>query len=474
MKINWRSGEILAKIGGGFLILAWLLWPIATPIYEQVKDNTALAVDAKHPLTQTMPPMIRTIDGIDIQVENANQLPTTTTLILTISREDGSVVHRVDAILGDILSSDKLRFRFSSILVGLGKPVAFTLSGPSLSEKHPLFVRYFNDAHQVSYRILAPRVQIVSLVQQVLHMDTIGTDIALTYEAGGQILHGKNPYNRILKGNLQDNSSYATYLPSFYLLSAASQWAGLGEYGKWISFWRPVFLLFALATAGALFYVFWKNGLYILAYFAAAFFLLNRWSLYIATVGLFDFIPIFFLIVSLLIFRKRPFASLFLFGLSLSFRHIGAILLPLYVITLWQATPAKDRIQKTMLGIGSFIALPLIVSLPFMVINISSFMKSMAFSFTRGPVTHFSVPSIDAFLGLVGPSAKIELLVLLGFIYVVYWRKYVGFFTASLLAFLVFLNFHSVWFAQYMAYAAPIGMLALLEVIIVRLHKIDA
>ncbi|MCE9643017.1 MAG: hypothetical protein K8Q97_01685 [Candidatus Andersenbacteria bacterium] len=460
----WRIREVLVKAGGFLAVLVWCLWLIPTPVYEQVKDNTSVSVYAEHPVSQVLPISIRIVDGIDIQVENANQLPNTTMLTLVISREDGSVIRIIDSKLGDVLSSDKLRFRFASISLDPAQPAAITLTASSLLEKHPLFIRYFNDTHELSYRVLAPRPQIISFIEQILHINTVGTDIALTYDAGSDIIHGKNPYDRILSGNLQDNSSYATYLPSFYLVSALSQWAGLDTYSSWIAFWRPVFLLFALATAGLLFSVFWKRGWYVLAFFGALFFLLNRWSLYIATVGLFDFIPIFFLVLSLLLLKKRPYLSLFLFGLSLSFRHISAILLPLYVIALWQATSSKDRIKKTFLGALSLILIPLAVSIPFMVANITSFLKSMAFSFTRGPVTHFSVPSVDAFLGLVGPSSKVELLVLLGLVYVVYARKYVGFFTASLLAFLVFLNFHSVWFAQYMAYAAPIGVVALLEI----------
>ena len=459
-----RIRDMLVKAGGCLAVLVWCLWLIPTPVYEQVKDTISVPVYAEHSLSQVLPASIRTIDGIDIQVENANQLPNTTMLTLKISRKDGSVIRTIDSRLGDVLSSDKLRFRFASLSIDSNQSVGITLAGSSLVEKHPLFVRYFNDTHELSYRVLAPRPQIVSFVEQILYTNTVGTDIALTYEAGSDIIHGKNPYDRILSGNLQDNSSYATYLPLFYVLSAGSQLAGLHEYSAWIGFWRPVFLLFALATAGLLFSLFWKRGWYALAFFGALFFLLNRWSLYIATVGLFDFIPIFFLVLSLLFLKKRPYASLFLFGLSLSFRHISAILLPLYVIELWQATSSKDRIKKTFLGALSLILIPLAVSIPFMVANMTSFLKSMAFSFTRGPVTHFSVPSVDAFLGLVGPSSKVELLVLLGLVYVVYARKYVGFFTASLLAFLVFLNFHSVWFAQYMAYAAPIGVVALLEI----------
>ena len=461
----WRTREMLVKAGGGLAVLVWCLWLIPTPVYEQVKDNVSVPVYAEHSLSQVLPSSISTIDGIDIQVENANQLSNTAMLTLTISRQNGSVIRTIDSKLGDVLSSDKLRFRFASISIDPGKLAVITLNGSSLSEKHPLFVRYFNDTHELSYRVLAPRPQIISFIEQILHTNTVGTDIELTYEAGSDIIHGKNPYDRILKGNLQDNSSYATYLPSFYLVSAFSQWAGLDTYSSWIAFWRPVFLLFALATAAVLLSVFWKRGWYVLAFFGALFFLLNRWSLYIATVGLFDFIPIFFLVLSLLLLKKRPYVSLFLFGLSLSFRHISAILLPLYVIELWQATPAKDRMKKASFGAVSFILIPLAVSVPFMIANMGSFLKSMAFSFTRGPVTHFSVPSVDAFLGLVGPSSKVELLVLLGLVYVVYGRKYIGFFTASLLVFLVFLNFHSVWFAQYMAYAAPVGILALLEIV---------
>ncbi len=466
MNSNRNSRDFWIKIGGILFVVAWALWPIPTPVFEQTKDNASLAIDRNHALQQTIVSPSRSIDGIDIQVENATELPNRTPIVLTIhSVTDGRIFRVVHTRIGAVLSSDKLRFRFPVTTVGSGTTLTLELSASTLSEKHPLFIRYFNDTHELSYRILAPQLQLVSLVQQILHTDTIGTDIALTYEAGGQILHGQNPYNRILAGNLQDNESYATYLPSFYVLSAATQWAGLHTYAQWISFWRPVFLLFALATAIVLFTVFWRKNFLLLAFFAAGFFLLNRWSLYIATVGLFDFIPIFFLVISLLLLRKRPFLSLFLFGLSLSFRHIGGIILPLYAIAVWQITSVHQRVRTITLGIFSFIAIPLVVSVPFIALNISSFMKSMLFSFTRGPVTHFSVPSVDAFLGLVGPSAKIDMLVLLCMVYIAYGQKYINFFLAAFLAFVVFLNFHSVWFAQYMAYAAPLGILALLETI---------
>ncbi|HSX24504.1 MAG TPA: hypothetical protein VLG69_00895 [Candidatus Andersenbacteria bacterium] len=452
----------MVKLGAIALVILWAAWPIPTPVFEENQDDASIAVDEHHSLSQQVSSPIKLVDGIDIQVENANELPNTTPIELTIqSTTSGNIIRSIHMRLGDILSSDKLRFRFPPTSVE--KDIVLTISGPVTREKHPLFIRYARATHIVSYRLFEPKAQIVSLTSQILHTNTIGTDIALTYEAGGQIAHHQNPYNRILKGNLQDNDSYATYLPSFYLLAAATQLAGLHTYPQWIAFWRPIFLVFALATASVLFAVFWRKGLFLLAFFVAGFFLFNRWSLYIATVGLFDFIPIFFLVISLLLIRKRPFLSLCILGLSLSFRHIGAILLPLYFIEIWQMS-INHKAKNMVAGFVSFIAIPLAVSLPFMLLNISSFTKSMLFSFTRGPVTHFSVPSVDAFLGLVGPAAKIEMLALLCMVYVAYSLRYVGFFVACILAFLVFLNFHSVWFAQYMAYAAPIGMLALLEI----------
>jgi len=178
---------------------------------------------------------------------------------------------------------------------------------------------------------------------------------------------------------------------------------------------------------------------------------------------LFDFIPIFFLVASLLLVRPRPYLALFLLGLSLSFRHISAIILPLYCIQLWHSTSAGRRTRTLLSGAASVSAVPLIISLPFIIRDPVAFAQTLVFSFTRAPVTHFDVPSVDAVVGLLGVSAKMGLLALLFLLFYIFARKYIGFYLSALLAFGIFLDFHSVWFAQYMAYASPLFMLALLE-----------
>src|SRR5512132_2712789 len=84
-------------------------------------------------------------------------------------------------------------------------------------------------------------------------VDTVGSDTYYSWVEGRRILDGKNPYERILHGNMQENKKYATYFPLFYESSALVQLMGYRQYQPWISFFRYIFLLFNLATGIALF-----------------------------------------------------------------------------------------------------------------------------------------------------------------------------------------------------------------------------
>ena len=72
-------------------------------------------------------------------------------------------------------------------------------------------------------------------------------DIYYSYLEGSRLRDGKNPYARILDGNMLDNQKYATYFPLFYEISYISQKWGLHPYLKWILFWQPVFIFFEFA-----------------------------------------------------------------------------------------------------------------------------------------------------------------------------------------------------------------------------------
>src|SRR5436190_17533828 len=67
-------------------------------------------------------------------------------------------------------------------------------------------------------------------------LDTVGSDTYYSWVEGRRILDGKNPYERILHGGMDENNKYATYFPLFYETSALVQRMGIRQYQAWIDF----------------------------------------------------------------------------------------------------------------------------------------------------------------------------------------------------------------------------------------------
>lgn len=279
-------------------------------------------------------------------------------------------------------------------------------------------------------------------------------DIYFSFVEGQRILAGENPYARVLEGDFRSNDKYATYFPLFYELSAASQWLGLRDYDDWISFWRIVFAAFDAAILLLLFETCRRRQALLLGVFSAALWGLGRWSLFVTMIGHLDFLPIFFLLLSLLLLRQRPTAAFVLYGLSLSFKQIGIFVAPLYLIWAWQAAPAGR--EKAVLRAAILIGLaPLVTSLPFLLWNASGFLGSVFFSATRGARSHFGAFSIDAVIGMEGPWARLPMLAMLGAAYALAATRTTGIYTSCLLVFATFVDFNAVFYTHYPAWVTP-------------------
>ena len=293
-------------------------------------------------------------------------------------------------------------------------------------------------------------------------------DIYYSWVEGRRILQGVNPYGFILQGDMRENRGfYATYLPGFYLLSALSQRLGLRDFGSWLSFWRGVFLLFDAALGVFLFYVFGRRGRWALGLFALGFWLFNRWTLRVVAISHLDFPPLFLLVVSVWLFRRRPYLACVLFGVSLALKQVGAFAVPLFLVWAWQRSP-EERWRRTLWSALAVVAVPLAVSLPFLVWNAEGFVKSVLFSVTRNAGDHFRAPSIDAMLrdhgvAVEGLAARAPLLLLMFLIYLAAARRGLGRFTAVLLVTATFLNFNPVLFRQYMCWMVPFVPLCALD-----------
>ena len=286
-------------------------------------------------------------------------------------------------------------------------------------------------------------------------------DIYFTFLEGDRLLRGENPYARVLEGDMRENEKYATYLPLFYYLSAGTQLLGFSQYSQWLGLWRILFLLAGSWIAVCLFHRSWASRLRLFAVAAALFWLFNRWTLHVSISADLDFLPLALLLTAWAMLGKRPRAALIVFGTSIAIKHYSAFLAPIFLMHIWRnSREPKTRIWKDLLVLGS---VPLIASLPFLLLDAEAFVKSILFSVSRNPMATGDIYSVDALLGWSGWAARLPMLGLLGLIYVAVWRGRLGAYASSLLVMATVTYFNSVFFTSYMVWVMPFVPLACLE-----------
>ncbi len=288
-------------------------------------------------------------------------------------------------------------------------------------------------------------------------LDTVGSDTYYSWIEGRRILEGQNPYERILHGDMEENKKYSTYFPLFYEISALVQKMGLNQYQHWIDFWRYFFMAGNIGIGLALCAFIYSKRTWALALLALPFWYFNRWTLHSSATVALDFIPIFFVILSLGLFEKRRKTSLLLFGLSLAIKQIAIFMAPLYLV--WEYRQSRSW-KKTFMA-GFWIAIiPLLASIPFLFWSAEGFVKSIAFSGTRIALNHFGAESIDVIFNVSGLVARIPFLIMLLAAYFTAWQKSVGRYGASMLVMGIFLAFNSVLFTHYPTWLMPLLPLA--------------
>lgn len=278
-----------------------------------------------------------------------------------------------------------------------------------------------------------------------------GMDIYYSWVEGTRLLNGENPYERVLLGDMRTNDKYATYFPLFYILSWLSQRAGFLDLDAWLGLWRVVFILFDFAIAALIYCYLSRRDLTILPGIATLFWLMNRWTLYQVRVAYFDFIPIFFMILAVILFPRRKNMSLLAMSFSLAFKQMAIFLVPLFLIWIWQNSQ-NNRWKNLISGLFLLGVVPVITSLPFLFWNADGFLRSVFFSVTRDAADHFGSPVISFYLNWDGILARLPLLVMMALVYLAVWRKQVKKNVGALLAMLMFLEFNPVQFRQYFSW----------------------
>lgn len=296
------------------------------------------------------------------------------------------------------------------------------------------------------------------------------TDTYYLYREGQRLLLGKNPYIRILDEDMNTNQKFPTHFPVFYMLAMLTQKLGLPEYYRWLEFWSGVFLFFNLATAMLLFTIPYRSNMLILAIFSSLFWLFNHWTMYASRKYALDFVPIFLFVLSLALFSRHKLFSLLLFSLSLGIKHIAILMVPIYLIWLWQE---EKSIKQLVLGILVISSIPLISSAPFLIENPESLIKSIIFSATRNPGGHEGMlRHFFIIFNLPGAAAKIPISFMLLLVSLLSWRYRLLKFTTALLVMSLFVDFNSVFFYQYLAWVMPFIPLTAYEVLAL-MRKVD-
>lgn len=320
-------------------------------------------------------------------------------------------------------------------------------------------------SHQYLWHLESSDWDINKMFDAVNKFDLEQQDIFAVFGEGDRLQHGENPYEQILSPNvdMQWNQTIATYFPAFYYLSWFSQEIGLEDYVQWLGFWRVIFLAFNLGIAYLLFYVpYHRYNSLTLAIFSALFWLLSRWTLHITMIYHLEFIAIFFLLLSLIMLPKNKKVSFFVFGISLAIKQIAIFMIPLYLIWAWQFSKSKNRSTKNFSTLIFLIAIvPLLLSFPFLIWNLEGFIKSVLISATRISESHFGVPSLDMLIGLSGIPAKLPMLGMMLIVFILAWKQRINYFVSALFVMIVFVDFNSVLFRQYMAWIVPLIPLAI-------------
>jgi uncharacterized membrane protein len=294
-------------------------------------------------------------------------------------------------------------------------------------------------------------------------------DIKAIFQESARILAGENPYVRTLSGNMLDNNKYPTLLPLFYLLGSLTQLLGLRQFEKWVLPWRIIFAVCHLGIAAIVLSRFNRQNLVLLGIVGFWFCLLNRWALAVLSLTLTDPLALLALVGSVVLFDRRRVSALLLFGFSLAIKQVGIFLLPLYLIWVWQSAPRESVKKDLIQAILIILSIPVLVSLPFLIWHPEGFIQSILFSATRKPLGELL--SIDAKLRAInsikylmtGITAKVFTLFLFGLTYVASWRYKLDRYTSSVLIFLIFTGFNSVYFPQYTYWVFPFLCLAILK-----------
>ena len=281
-------------------------------------------------------------------------------------------------------------------------------------------------------------------------------DIYYVWEEGKKLANGINPYARIIGNSIRDNDKYPTYLPLSYYAVAIFDRLGIKEFDDFVKVWRLINLFCHLCIGILIINVYKHEHKIVSGLVACGILLLGRWSSYIINVQHLEFIAILPILLAGHQLQRKPKLSALLFGLSLSVKHVGIILLPSFLIELnAKLAPKGSTFKRKQILIYSLIALgiPLVISLPFLLDQPLGFTLNMLFSATRDFGDHGKATGTRIILtGVDGTRLLMVALIVINWL--AQAKEKVNFWHASTVTLLLFLQFNAVIFAQYYIWLA--------------------
>jgi len=343
-------------------------------------------------------------------------------------------------------------------------------------------VRIFSSVKQYKWGLaLVPLLLLaVFLRSGLLDLNIKGADIFYHYAEAMRIKAGENPYQRIVGQGLLRNRKYPTLFPSAYLLILGLSALVRFDFTALTFVLRSLIVLADILIVFILLRIARDRGLPFLGLGAAIFWLFNRWSLYNFAQARLDTIVLSLVLLAVYLYHEESrFWPFLVMGVSLSIKHIGVFILPLF---FFDALRRKD-FGKLVTQVLILSSVPVIFSLPFVFRNPLGFLSSMGFSLTRVAASPTAGASwaylLDKYRGKLLLGRFGESLFLRTFLYYFFPRLplFIGFSLVTVFAYLenwgkyifafvgllVFLATNPVIFSQYFSWILPFAFVAGIE-----------
>lgn len=269
----------------------------------------------------------------------------------------------------------------------------------------------------------------------------LGSDIEAIWKEGQQICALENPYSRFLSEAQGAKFKPPTYLPAYYVFSCAIDLITGHNFKNNLKIIGLINSILYLSIGVIIASLFLKIKHPWLAVCFVSLWFFSRWTLHTLASQQINFFAILPLMLATLYINSNKKLSFILLGCSLAIKQVAIFTLPLFLILAWQ----KNNLKSSLKNILILISLPVAISIPFIIHDLSGFLASLAYSTNREAEPAFSAMP-EWFFPLI-------LLLSLFSIYLYFINNRNQLALSIFLVFLVFCALNRVVFNQYYLWA---------------------